>query len=114
MQRYACDGHSRILGDFDGDLSTATNLCTAGELAKLKLAQRATIRLVIGLRGTSYEGRLQATANVMEEKTDAAFKWRLDEQLKGLWRNKHMCLELGPSSDGAHTGILSSALNTKD
>ncbi|VDP36398.1 unnamed protein product, partial [Echinostoma caproni] len=35
--------------------------CTAGELDKLERVQLAATRLVVGLRGTSYEGRLQAT-----------------------------------------------------
>ncbi|VDP66528.1 unnamed protein product [Echinostoma caproni] len=39
----------------------ATYHCTTGKLAKLKRVQRAATRLVVGLRGTSYEGRLQAT-----------------------------------------------------
>ncbi|VDP92403.1 unnamed protein product [Echinostoma caproni] len=33
----------------------------ADELDKLEHVQRAAIRLVVGLRGTSYEGCLQAT-----------------------------------------------------
>ncbi|VDP90288.1 unnamed protein product [Echinostoma caproni] len=41
--------------------SAATYLCTVGELAKLERVQRAATRLVVGQRGTSYEGRLQAT-----------------------------------------------------
>ncbi|VDP23389.1 unnamed protein product [Echinostoma caproni] len=39
----------------------ATFSCTAGELAKLERVQRAATRLVVGLRGASYEGRYQAT-----------------------------------------------------
>ncbi|VDP93564.1 unnamed protein product [Echinostoma caproni] len=39
----------------------ATYPCTAGELDKLERLQRAATRLFVGLRGTSYEGRLQAT-----------------------------------------------------
>ncbi|VDP76360.1 unnamed protein product [Echinostoma caproni] len=39
----------------------ATYPCTTGELAKLERVQRAATRLVVGLRGTSYVCRLQAT-----------------------------------------------------
>ncbi|VDP76293.1 unnamed protein product [Echinostoma caproni] len=39
----------------------ATYLCTADELAKLERVQRTATKLVVGLRGTSYERRLQAT-----------------------------------------------------
>ncbi|VDP66033.1 unnamed protein product [Echinostoma caproni] len=65
---------------------------TAGELDKLERVQRADTRLVVGLRGTSYEGRLPATAIVVEEKTNAAFKRRLDEHLK------ERTLVIGPST----------------
>ncbi|VDP87245.1 unnamed protein product [Echinostoma caproni] len=39
----------------------ATYPCTAGELANLERVQRAANRLVVGLRGTIFEGCLQAT-----------------------------------------------------
>ncbi|VDP94300.1 unnamed protein product [Echinostoma caproni] len=42
-----------------GDAATCP--CTADELAKLERVQPAAIRLVVELRGTNYEGRLQAT-----------------------------------------------------
>ncbi|VDP77820.1 unnamed protein product [Echinostoma caproni] len=36
--------------------------CTAGDLAKLERVQHAATRLVVGLRGISYEGLPQSTA----------------------------------------------------
>ncbi|VDP77458.1 unnamed protein product [Echinostoma caproni] len=39
----------------------ATYPCMADELAKLECVQRAATRLIVGLRGTRYEGRLEAT-----------------------------------------------------
>ncbi|VDP93812.1 unnamed protein product [Echinostoma caproni] len=41
--------------------SVTTYPYTAGELAKSERVQRAATRPVVGLRGTSYEGRLHAT-----------------------------------------------------
>ncbi|VDP92499.1 unnamed protein product [Echinostoma caproni] len=35
--------------------------CTVGELVKLERVQRAATRLVVGLLGTGYEGRLQVS-----------------------------------------------------
>ncbi|VDP88068.1 unnamed protein product [Echinostoma caproni] len=53
-------------------------------------------------------------AIVVEEKTDAAFKRRLYEHLKGLWRNKHLESDVRLSGDMAYTGTLPSALNPED
>ncbi|VDP72959.1 unnamed protein product [Echinostoma caproni] len=53
-------------------------------------------------------------AIVVEEKTDAAFKRRLDEHLKGLWRKEHLRSDPRLSGDGAYTGTLPSALNNED
>ncbi|VDP65486.1 unnamed protein product [Echinostoma caproni] len=92
----------------------ATYPCTAGELVKLERVQSVATRLVVGLRGTSYEGCLQATAIVVEEKTDAAFERCLDEHLKGQWRNENLWSDLRPSGDGVYTGTLPSALNPED
>ncbi|VDP93856.1 unnamed protein product [Echinostoma caproni] len=50
--------HARPRLEYGG---VTTYPCTAGELDKLERVQRAATRLVVGLRRTSYEGRLQAT-----------------------------------------------------